>query len=78
MVPVSEADSTGAQLIKRDRKARNLSRRDLARLAGVSQSHIRNVENGHRPVTEALAERLADVFGVPASRYRNPPQGGDA
>lgn len=74
---MSDADSTVGELIRRDRKARNLSRRDLARLTGFSQSHLRNVENGYRPVTPVLAERLAALFDVPTSRYQPRLQGGD-
>lgn len=46
-----------------------MSRDDLADLTGLSASHLRNVENGHRAITERVAEAVAAVLGTTPDRY---------
>ncbi len=74
---MSTEDSPVGQLIRRDREARHLSRQDLAALVGISPSHLRNVENGHRRLTPHLAERLTAVLGLDPDRYQPRHRGGD-
>jgi transcriptional regulator with XRE-family HTH domain len=74
---MSAEDSRVGQLIRRDREARCLTRRDLAELVGISTSHLRNVENGNRRVTPHLAEQLAAVLDLDPDRYQPRHRGGD-
>ena len=41
----------------------------VAERLGVSTSHLSRVMDGERPLTPDLAERLATLFGVPASTF---------
>lgn len=38
---------------------------ELARLAGLSQPHLSNIEMGKRQASPAVAKRLAEVLRVP-------------
>ena len=44
----------------------------FAELVGISPSHLRNVENGHRTVTQHLAEQIAAVLATAPDRYQPP------
>jgi plasmid maintenance system antidote protein VapI len=54
-----------------------MTTRVLADLVGVSPSHLRNIETGHRPCTVELAAVIAAVLGTDPERYDPPPEGGD-
>ena len=41
-----------------------LSQKELARRSGVSQENISRMENGHRPVGDKVAKKLAKVLHV--------------
>lgn len=42
----------------------NLSREEMARKLGISESHYRNIENGHRNITVKLLLKIKDIFGI--------------
>jgi plasmid maintenance system antidote protein VapI len=42
----------------------------LADQLGVSRPHLSYILDGQRPVTDAMAARLADIYGVPASTFQ--------
>ncbi|MBM4273403.1 MAG: helix-turn-helix transcriptional regulator [Deltaproteobacteria bacterium] len=46
------------------RKKEGLSQKELARLAGMKQAHISEMENGKRPIGKELAKRLSKVLKV--------------
>lgn len=52
-----------------------MDRQTLADLVGRSESHISNVENGHRRLTVSLAAQIAEVLGTNPARYTH--RGGD-
>ena len=41
----------------------------VARALGISASHLHHLMEGERPLTPDLANRLAELFGVPASTF---------
>ena len=47
------------------RERSGLSVTQLARLAGLSQPHLSNIETGRRQASPATVRRLADVLHVP-------------
>jgi transcriptional regulator with XRE-family HTH domain len=55
------------------RKARNHSRRELARLAGVSEHYLRKIETGERPGTPAIFAALARALKVSTQRIYGQP-----
>jgi ribosome-binding protein aMBF1 (putative translation factor) len=46
------------------RKKEGLTQKDLARLIGVSQNHISDMEHSKRPIGKEMAKRLAGVLKV--------------
>ena len=38
-------------------------------LGGIPRQQVSNMENGIRPISLAMAKKLATVFGVPADRF---------
>src|SRR5438128_2338393 len=52
--------------LKQARQTKGMSQATLARLAGVSDNTIGNVEGGHNSLSLQLAERLAEVLEVDA------------
>lgn len=50
--------------VKRFRKARNLSRADLASKADTTERYIAFIEDGQRNPSLAMAIRIARVLGV--------------
>ncbi|MFC4334351.1 helix-turn-helix domain-containing protein [Salininema proteolyticum] len=50
--------------VKQLRTACGLSRSALARRASVSESHLRNIENGQRRPTDTTAENLDEALGT--------------
>ena len=65
-------DADIGRLIRRDREAAGMDRATFAELVGISPSHLRNVENGHRAVTQHLAEQIAAVLDTAPDRYQPP------
>jgi ribosome-binding protein aMBF1 (putative translation factor) len=50
--------------VRGGRKKAGLTQKDLARLIGVSQNHISDMEHGKRPIGKEMAKRLAGVLQV--------------
>ena len=48
----------------RERKARGLSQRALAQLAGLDRTYVGSVERGERNVSIDNVERLAEALGI--------------
>lgn len=46
------------------RKRENLTQQALAKLVGINQTHISEMENRKRPIGKEMARRLAVVLGV--------------
>ncbi|MCC2667420.1 MAG: transcriptional regulator helix turn helix [Gammaproteobacteria bacterium] len=46
------------------RTKENLSQSDLAQKLGIPQSHISDMEHGHRTIGKNMARRLANVLQV--------------
>lgn len=46
------------------RHRENLTQKELARLIGISQTHISEMEHGKRPIGKDMAKRLAKVLNV--------------
>lgn len=51
--------------IREVRERKNLSQEELARLSGISASHIGYIENGERQPTLLVMCKLADALKVP-------------
>lgn len=52
------------------RQTRNLSQSGLAKLSGVSQGHISDLESGERlTITPKTATKLAAVLGIPVEAF---------
>ena len=57
-------DFNGRVALRGARKREALTQIELARLAGVSQTHISEMEQGKRPIGKEMAKRLAKVLKV--------------
>ena len=54
------------------RERSGLTVTDLARLSGISQPHISNLERGNRRATPPTIKVLADALGVPMMALLGP------
>jgi transcriptional regulator with XRE-family HTH domain len=54
----------GRDLVRRAMQARGLSVTALAARLGISRKHLSGILNGHAPLVEPLAHRLAEATGV--------------
>jgi transcriptional regulator with XRE-family HTH domain len=54
--------------IRRQRKALDLTQQVLADRVGCSLAAIKKIESDERRPSRQIAERMADVLGVPASQ----------
>src|SRR6266542_6604165 len=54
--------------IRRQRKALDLTQQVLADRVGCSLAAIKKIESDERKPSRQIAERMADVLGVPADR----------
>ena len=57
-------DFNGSVALRGARKREALTQKELARLVGVSQTHISEMEHGKRPIGKDMARRLAKVLKV--------------
>ena len=57
-------DFNGSVVLRGARKREALTQKELARLVGVSQTHISEMEHGKRPMGKEMARRLAKVLKV--------------
>jgi hypothetical protein len=44
----------------------------VARLVGVTETHVRHIANARRSVSDRLAGKFAEVFGVPVAAWKTP------
>ncbi len=77
-VVMTEVETIG-QRIKRERLALGITQRDLAQRVDVGVPHISKVEAHRENPSDALLERLGEVFSVPSDELmlvarRLPPQ----
>ena len=63
-----EATSSFGYWIRRQRKALDLTQQMLADRVGCSLAAIKKIESDERRPSRQIAERMADVLGVPASQ----------
>ncbi len=59
------ATRLNAEALRAIRERSGLTVTDLARLSGISQPHISNLENGSRRATPPTIKALAVALGVP-------------
>ena len=57
-------DFNGSVALRGARKREALTQKELARLVGVGQTHISEMEHGKRPIGKDVARRLAKVLKV--------------
>ncbi len=57
-------DFNGSVALRGARKREALTQKELARLVGVSQTHISEMEHGKRPIGKDMARRLAQALKV--------------
>jgi len=57
-------DFNGSVALRGARKREGLTQKELARLLGVSQTHISEMEHGKRPMGKDMAKRLARALKV--------------
>jgi DNA-binding XRE family transcriptional regulator len=55
-------DFNGSVALRGARKREGLTQKELARLVGVSQTHVSEMEHGKRPIGKDMAKRLARVL----------------
>lgn len=52
------------------RKLHKLTQEELGRkLGSFTRQNISNMENGHRPISKAVAKKLAEVFDVSVEKF---------
>ena len=64
------SDEFNREMITLGRQLLGLTRTELAKRCGLSQSHLTRVENGDRPLTEEIAEEIADALNRPVEFLR--------
>ena len=57
-------DFNGSVALRGARKREALTQKELARLVGISQTHISEMEHGKRPIGKDMARRLAKALKV--------------
>jgi ribosome-binding protein aMBF1 (putative translation factor) len=57
-------DFNGSVALRGARKREGLTQKELARLVGISQTHVSEMEHGKRPIGKDMARRLAKVLKV--------------
>ena len=60
-------DFNGSVALRGARKREALTQKELARLVGVNQTHISEMEHGKRPIGKDMAKRLAKILKI---KYR--------
>ncbi len=56
-------------VLKREREKKKLSQAELARLTGVSQSMIAQIERGTKALSCELAKDIANALGIDAAVF---------
>ena len=57
-------DFNGSVALRESRKREALTQKELARLVGVNQTHISEMEHGKRPIGKDMAKRLAKILKI--------------
>ena len=57
-------DFNGSVALRGARKREGLTQKELARLLGVSQTHISEMEHGKRPIGKEMAKKLGKALNV--------------
>ncbi len=57
-------DFNGSVALRGARRREGLTQIELARLVGINQAHISEMEHGKRPIGKEMAKRLAEVLKV--------------
>lgn len=52
------------EILKKEREKINMSRREAASQAGMSEGHLRFIEKGERETTPNKLQRLASILGI--------------
>ncbi|WP_137132318.1 helix-turn-helix transcriptional regulator [Rhizobium sp. FY34] len=60
----------GDHRIKALRMSRGLTQQQLATKTGLGQGFLSDLENGRRNVTDAVAQSLSTILGVPAAWFK--------
>lgn len=58
------------------RLERNLSRRDLGVILGITSEQVEKYESGTEPVRAGMLYRLSQVFGLPVTAFFRAPEEG--
>jgi DNA-binding XRE family transcriptional regulator len=58
-----------SQQIRAERRKADLTQEELAKRAGIPQSHVSRLENGQHSPTSMTLEKIAHALGVPVSRF---------
>jgi len=59
---------TYGQIITQERKQQGLSGRRLAELVNISETHLRNIENGKRQTTPKTLQQIARTLAINPSK----------
>lgn len=73
--PAEEANGlreARGSLIRAERARQKLTQHELAELAGISRTHLANIELGRRDLTEDSLRGIAQALGVKEAKLRNP------
>ncbi|OFZ25209.1 MAG: hypothetical protein A2381_12270 [Bdellovibrionales bacterium RIFOXYB1_FULL_37_110] len=65
-------DRSIAEMIKKMRKERGITQKQLAEYAGVSFSTINRLEKGERNITWGTVKNILEVFGYSLSVIKKP------
>jgi transcriptional regulator with XRE-family HTH domain len=64
------SDNLVGELIRRQRELAELSMRQVAAMAGISNPYLSQIEHGLRAPSEAVLETIAATLGVPPKTLR--------
>ena len=60
------------QILAGARYREGLTQAELSRRTGINRHHILKMENGHKPINEADAQKLAAVLNIDQQRLFTP------
>jgi len=59
----------GGYLVKHLREKKDISQMDLAKLVGIGQSHLSEIERGQKNPSINVLKKLADVLGFTTDEF---------
>ena len=68
----SESPNTFGYNLRRIRRARDLTQKELADLVGVHLNTVLRAESGEQDTRWSVVEKLAQVLGVPTTEFSKP------